>query len=396
MRPKTQMNKADPLIFNKPGTVFIDDRDLENHAGRSYLFTDPEHLITADRPEQILSALERMDRDLGLGFFLAGYIAYEAGLGLDKPIPARCRNSLPLLYFGAYRGFEEFDSERLELEGQGPEPDLANVRLSISEDEFLARVDEIKKYISAGDIYQINFTCKLLFENDGTGSCLFFRLRAAHPVCHSAFINTGDARIISLSPELFLRREGNRVLTRPMKGTIRRGRWFEEDEKFREQLADSEKDRAENLMILDLMRNDLGRVCELGSVQAPVIFKTEQYHSLFQMTSQAQGILKPGGSVSEMLRAAFPAGSITGAPKIRAMEVIAELEPQARSLYTGSLGYIGFDGRADLNIVIRTILIKNGTAHFHVGGGIVADSDPEAEYEETLIKGRALKEVLFE
>ena len=245
------MPQFDPSILSRPGTVFIDDRDLENHSGRSYLFSDPEYLIEARSAGQIPEALEHMDRSLESGMFLAGYLGYETGLALDKPITPRHQTSLPLLYFGAFSEFEEFDSERLELGGQAPAQDLNHIRLSISEEEFLARVDQIKKYVSAGDIYQINFTCRLLFENAGTAEGLFSRLRAAHPVCHSAFINLGEAQIVSLSPELFLRRQGNRVLTRPMKGTLRRGRWFGEDEKFREQLASSEKDRAENLMILD-------------------------------------------------------------------------------------------------------------------------------------------------
>ncbi|MCX5860464.1 MAG: anthranilate synthase component I family protein, partial [Proteobacteria bacterium] len=174
------------------------------------------------------------------------------------------------------------------------------------------------------------------------------------------------------------------------------GRNPAEDARLRRELSESPKDRAELNMIVDLERNDLGRVCRYGTVRVKEHARLETHPTVFHLGSTVEGRLRKGLSVVDLLRAAFPGGSITGAPKIRAMQIIAELEPQARSLYTGSLGYIGFDGRADLNIVIRTIFIKNGTAHFHVGGGIVADSDPEAEYEETLIKGQALKEVLFE
>jgi para-aminobenzoate synthetase component 1 len=202
--------------------------------------------------------------------------------------------------------------------------------------------------------------------------------------------------VVSSSPERFLRVNGSRVETCPIKGTRRRGRNPTEDSRLRRELSKSPKDRAELNMIVDLERNDLGRVCRYGTVQVREHARLETHPTVFHLVSTVEGRLRPGLDAVDLLRATFPGGSITGAPKIRAMQIIAELEPQARSLYTGSLGYIGFDGRADLNIVIRTILIKNGTAHFHVGGGIVADSDPEAEYEETLIKGQALKEVLFE
>lgn len=224
---------------------------------------------------------------------------------------------------------------------------------------------------------------------------IYERLRTINPAPFAAYLNYDNFKIVGSSPERFLQIRSRKVETRPIKGTLPRGKSPEEDILNREKLYSSVKDRAENLMIVDLMRNDLGRVCEFGSVKVPELFCVEQYSTVFHLVSTITGVLREDKDAVDCIKATFPGGSITGAPKIRAMEIIDELEPTCRHLYTGSIGYIGFDGDMDINIVIRTILIKKDIAYYQVGGGIVWDSQAEKEYQETLDKGKALKKVLL-
>ena len=392
--PNNRTGKFDLSILDNPGTVLIDDRDLEAGCGKTYLLSDPQELLVAEYPGQAPEVLERIDDCLESGLFVAGYLGYEAGLALDKAIAPRHKNSLPLAYLGVYEKCRELDSEEIDLPAEESSPELSNLRLNIKEEEYLAAIKKIKEYISAGEVYQINFTCKIFFENDGSASGLFARLRAAHPVCHSSFINMGDTRIISLSPELFLRRVGDRIQTRPMKGTIRRGRWSGEDEKFMRQLSESEKERAENLMIVDLMRNDLSRVCEFGSVRVNKLFSIEPYTTLFQMVSEVEGRLRGDVSLGQIIRNTFPPGSVTGAPKRRAMEIIDELEPHLRGPYCGAIGLFKPGGDFTLSVAIRVLAASQGRGAFWVGGGIMWDSVPELEYEETLIKAEAIMRAL--
>ena len=221
-------------------------------------------------------------------------------------------------------------------------------------------------------------------------------MRKVNPAPFAAYLNFDEVVIASSSPERFLRLQGDRVETRPIKGTIRRGKNQEEDELNSAWLLNSVKDRAENMMIVDLERNDLGRVCRYGSIKVTELAVLEKYPSVFHLTSTVVGRLRKEVTRIDLLKATFPGGSITGAPKIRSMEIIDELEPTRRSLYTGSIGYLSFDGDLDLNIIIRSFLIKGNKAYFQLGGAVVYDSDPEAEYQETLIKGQALFRALNE
>ncbi|MHB0998456.1 MAG: aminodeoxychorismate synthase component I [Armatimonadota bacterium] len=381
----------DHSMLYQPGTVLIDCRNIKSCSGYTHVFTEPSDLITALTPDEVASALRRLDEYLEYGFYIAGYLGYEAGLNLDKPIISKHKQSMPLIWLGVYKRCLVFDSETLDLGCVGELNDISDIRLNITEDDYLNNIRIIKEYITAGDIYQLNFTCKLLFEHHKPALHLFSRLRKAHPVCHSAFINTGDMQIVSLSPELFLERAGKRVLTRPMKGTSSRGRWFEEDIEIARQLPLDIKNRAENVMILDLMRNDLGRVCVAGGVSVPEMFKVEAYRSLFQMTSDVEGILRDEISVSDILKASFPPGSITGAPKIRAMEIIDQLEHESRGVYCGNIGMFRPGGDCLLNVAIRTIIQRGSHCEMGVGSGIVADSEPNAELRETLLKGQFLR-----
>lgn len=272
----------------------------------------------------------------------------------------------------------------------GSSPAGITLKSNFSKKDYLKAVEKAREYIISGDIFQVNLSQR--FETDLTGSPyeLYKRLRSVNPAPFACYLNFRDVTIVSASPERFLRLTGDRVETRPIKGTRPRGKTLAEDEALARELLTSIKDRAENIMIVDLERNDLGRVCQFGTVRVTERAILETYPTVFHLTSTVVGKLKPGKNYIDLLKASFPGGSITGAPKVRSMEIIDELEPTRRSVYTGSIGYLGFNGDMDLNIAIRTFLVKNKKAYFQVGGGIVYDSNPEAEYRETLDKARAL------
>lgn len=261
-------------------------------------------------------------------------------------------------------------------------------------DEYLEAVGKVKEYILAGDIYQANLSQRFSAPLLEPAWDLYRRLRVLNAAPFSAYLNFGDYAVASSSPERFLLVGGQEVETRPIKGTRPRSDDPELDERYRDELLASEKDRAEISMIVDLERNDLGRVCEYGSVQVTEHAVLESYATVHHLVSTVVGNLHRGNDIVDLLKASFPGGSITGAPKIRSMEIIDELEPTARSVYTGGIGYLGLNGNHDINIAIRTAIISGGKVYFQVGGGIVADSDPEAEYQETLDKGKAIFETV--
>jgi len=264
------------------------------------------------------------------------------------------------------------------------------LRSNFTHEGYVAAVQRVREYIQAGDIFQANISQRFEAEMPLEPYELYRRLRAINPAPFAAFLNLDGVAVVSASPERFLRLRGDRVETRPIKGTRPRGRDTATDEARARELVNSAKDRAEHVMIVDLERNDLGRVCRYGTVRVSELAALEKYATVFHLTSTVEGRLRPGTGVVDLLKSAFPGGSISGAPKVRAMEIIDEIEPTRRSVYTGSIGYLGFDGDLDLNIVIRTILVKDRRAYFQVGGAVVYDSDPEAEYAETLDKARAL------
>ena len=270
----------------------------------------------------------------------------------------------------------------------------AEVHSNFTRDEYIKAVEDAIEYIANGDIFQVNLSQRFESKLPCEPYELYLRLRRESPAPFACLLNFGDVTVAGASPERFLRMSGGRVETRPMKGTRPRGRSPAEDDALAAELLSSGKDRAENIMIVDLERNDLGRVCEYGSVKVRDMCTLEKYATVFQLTSTVEGKLGEGRDGIDLLKAAFPGGSVTGVPKVRAMEIIDELEPTRRGIYTGSVGYLGFDGGMDLNIVIRTFVIKGQRLYFQVGGGIVADSDPFMEYQETLDKARALMAAL--
>ena len=268
------------------------------------------------------------------------------------------------------------------------------LKANFSHEGYLEAVTKAREYIGAGDIFQVNLSQRLEVNLSVTPFELYKRLRRINPAPFAGYLNFEGVEIVGASPERFLKLKGDLVETRPIKGTKPRGKTTEEDRELAESLLKSAKDRAENIMIVDLERNDIGRVCRYGTVRVTELAILETYPTVFHLTSTVEGRLREGKSCIDLLKATFPGGSITGAPKVRAMEIIDELEPTCRSVYTGSMGYLGFNGDMDLNIVIRTIIIKDGRAYFQVGGAIVYDSEPEAEYIETLDKGQALIQAL--
>jgi para-aminobenzoate synthetase component 1 len=270
----------------------------------------------------------------------------------------------------------------------------SKIRANFTHGEYIEAVAVAKEYICAGDIFQVNLSQRFEVDLPVAPYELYRRLRLINPAPFACYLNFDDVVVAGASPERFLRLDGDLIETRPMKGTRPRGRSVAEDDDLARELLQSAKDRAENVMIVDLERNDLGRVCKYGTVKVRELWTLERYATVFQLTSTIEGRLRGGKNRIDLLKASFPGGSITGAPKVRAMEIIDELEPTRRSIYTGAIGYLSFDGKMDLSIVIRTFLIKDGRAYFQVGGGIVSDSDPEAEYRETLDKARALIEAL--
>jgi para-aminobenzoate synthetase component I len=268
------------------------------------------------------------------------------------------------------------------------------LKSNFTPEEYMKAVNRVREYIAAGDVFQVNLSQRFEADLKIPPYELYKRLRAVNPAPFASYLNFSGVAIVSASPERFLKVQSDLVETRPIKGTRPRGRDPVEDERLAHELIHSAKDRAENMMIVDLERNDLGRVCRYGTVKVTELAILETFPTVFHLTSTIAGKLRRGKSNIDLLKATFPGGSITGAPKVRAMEIIDELEPTKRSVYTGSIGYLGFNEDMDINIVIRTFLVKEGKAYFQVGGGIIYDSDPEAEYMETLDKARALIQAL--
>jgi len=269
-----------------------------------------------------------------------------------------------------------------------------NPESDFTREQYCAMVRSAKEYIRNGDIYQVNLSQRYKANFAGDSYLAYQALRRECPTPFSAYLSLGDIQIASGSPERFFETDGSTIRTRPIKGTRPRGRTKEEDEVLCSDLMSSAKDRAELVMIVDLLRNDLGKVCDIGSVEVETLFEAEAYENVFHLVSTICGTLSKNAGVTDLLRAVFPGGSITGAPKIRAMEIIDELEPVARGIYTGAIGYLGFDRRSDFNIAIRTLVCARQQIYYHVGGGVVWDSDPDEEYRETLDKGKSIHTIL--
>lgn len=358
-------------------------------AGQRCRFRDPHEVIRADAPEDLPAAFAAITRAQAEGRWLAGFAAYELGYCLTErlaPLLPEHRD-LPLLAFGVYDAPEDLPPPVSE---HAPQIELGEPLWS--EARYAEAFETVHDYIGAGDCYQVNLTFPVPVMCDAPPEALYAALSSAGQVPHGADVALAGVRLLSRSPELFFRVEGGKIVTRPMKGTRPRGATAEEDAALKADLIGAEKDRAENLMIVDLLRNDISRICAPGSVKVPRLFEVETYRSVHQMISEIEGELVPGADLPEILRAMFPCGSVTGAPKIRAMEIIRELEPDPRGIYCGAIGWTAPDGRMEFNVAIRTLMQTGpGQWRVNVGGGLVYDSTAHGEYEEALWKTRFLQ-----
>jgi para-aminobenzoate synthetase/4-amino-4-deoxychorismate lyase len=368
--------------------------DAANHD--SYLFLNPARLIVANRLEDIPSLFREIEAALDQGQWVAGYLSYECGYHFERfpniTVPK------PLAWFGVYTQVKIFDHSQAlgdreraavlheNASSIGCEAVAAQLDLEISKESYVAAIARIKEHLAAGNTYQVNFTDRIAFNSPLSPAQVYLALLAQQRVAYGAFLNIAGLPIISLSPELFFKTEGDRIITRPMKGTMARGLDRADDERMADLLRNDEKNRSEHVMIVDLLRNDLGRICRSGTVQVQDPFSIERYDTLHQMTSTVVGGLQPGISIYDIFRGLFPSGSITGAPKHRTMQIIRELERQFRGVYTGAIGCIGPNRSSVFNVAIRTLVMRDGNVTMGVGGGIVADSDPEDEYRECLLK----------
>jgi para-aminobenzoate synthetase/4-amino-4-deoxychorismate lyase len=384
--------------------VLLDDARATG-AADARLYRDPVEIVVARRAEEVVPALDRIEALRQSGRHLAGYMAYEAGLALEPRLaallPPRTGAAGPLVWFGAFTNYEAIPAaavpQWLRETAASEEAAIGPLDPLVPLGSYEATFETLRGAIEAGDIYQANLTFPLAGPWRGDPLALYAAIRPSAAAGYGGVIHDGSHWILSFSPELFFSLHGRSVRVKPMKGTRPRSRDAAEDRRLREELATSAKDRAENLMILDLMRNDLSRVAEAGSVRVEAPFTIESYPTVHQMVSTVNATLAPGKGAVDLLRALFPCGSITGAPKIRAMELINEVEPHLRGPYCGSIGRIAPSGDAAFNVAIRSLRLvpgenDGGRAVLGVGSAIVADSQALPEWRECLIKGGFVRE----
>ena len=367
-------------------TALIDFADVDG-TRTSLDFGEPDETLQALSLDEVEATLRAAQARAHAGAWVVGMLSYEAAPAFDPALRVRPRTDLPLAWFAVFsRPSAIHRPEPLPL----PAPAL---RADVPWPRYAATVETIRDAIANGEVYQVNYTLRMRGAFDACSLGLYQRLRAAQPDGFCAYLDLGRYRIASASPELFFQRVGNRLTTRPMKGTRPRGRHATEDETLARELREASKDRAENLMIVDLLRNDLSRLAKPGGVDVPQRFAVEQHPTVWQMTSTVTADIREGLGLAEILRALFPCGSVTGAPKVKAMHRIAELETSARGVYCGTIGYLKPGGDAVFNVAIRTVVVdtQNSTAECGLGSGIIWDSKAEAEYEEVLVKGRFLQ-----
>lgn len=370
-------------------------------ASPSFRLVEAVGVLEATRVGEVIATIEAAEAAAGRGLWVAGFVAYEAAPGLDPLLVVHDRDpddpfaALPLAWFAMFERAEETTLPLPRDEGVAAAPQGTWVPTT-TRDRYETSVDRIRELIAAGETYQVNHTMRLRSRVEGDPRGLYRDLCYAQRGAFAAYLDLGRYRILSASPELFFELRDGAIVTRPMKGTAPRGRWPEEDRAVAERLLASAKDRAENAMIVDLLRNDLGRISRTGSVAWADVFEVERYETIWQLTTTVSSTLESGVGLADVFRGLFPSGSVTGAPKVRTMEIIRELEDSPRGIYCGSVGYLApaGSGRPDarFNVAIRTVAVDTvtGTAEYGVGGGITWDSDAEAEYEEAVAKARVL------
>ena len=387
--------------MNGEPTVLFDSFDRQRNSA-SYSFTGLAEAITARSPAEVVPALRRVEAAVARGFHAAGFLSYEAAAGLDPVLVTPPAGPLPLLWFGIFakRTAIHAPEETASVPGSYETGDW---RCSVSAGEHAVAIARIREYIAAGDAYQVNFTLRQRFRFAGKPAAFYQDLCRSQRASFCAFLDIGRFQVLSASPELFFRLRDGLLTVRPMKGTAPRGRWWEEDEEIKQRLREDPKERAENLMIVDLLRNDLGMVAETGSVRVDSLFDLETLPTLHQLTSTVTARPRKGADLVEIVRALFPCGSVTGAPKKRSMEIIRELEDSPRGIYTGCIGYVSPPDEANagrrskanayeavFSVAIRTVVLDSatGTGELGVGSGVTWDSRANTEFAECLTKGR--------
>ncbi|HEY5337718.1 MAG TPA: aminodeoxychorismate synthase component I, partial [Rhizomicrobium sp.] len=357
-------------------------------------FVRPRRIVQAQNPEDVAPLLEALEAERRAGRHAAGYFSYELGYVLERKLnpllPAR--RDVPLAWFGIFDACEDLTGDAAvrmledRVRGRAYAGPLVH---EWNREVYGAHFARVHEWIEAGDIYQANLSLRSRFAAMGDPMALYLSLRERSGAAHCAFIDDGTRRILSLSPELFFSISRDReIVAKPMKGTAPRSADPARDAILRDNLSASEKDRAENLMIVDLLRNDMGRIARTGSVTAGELFTVETYPTLHTMISTVRAQLRPQTSLSQIVHALFPCGSVTGTPKIRAMEVIRQLEESPRGVYCGAIGHFAPDGSADFNVAIRTLTVSDGRGELGIGGAVVHDSRMDSEYDECLLKAR--------
>ena len=408
------MNKELPisLLLNKLKAsrtfVFLDSSLSDQDNRQSLLFINPHKVLCCYKTSGIKSCLSAMQKEKEKGNYLAGFLSYEAGHAFCQKLHIEKSHSFPLIWMGVFEKPIIYDHKKGSflngpfcVESIGGSRDhksgrISNLKLSIEKKDYIKNIKRIKDLIAAGDTYQVNYTTKLKFNFKGTDFDLYKKLRNNQKVSYGAFIKSNGFSILSYSPELFFRQTKERIYVCPMKGTMARGVNAQDDRIARKFLSKDPKNCAENIMIVDLLRNDLGKISQTSSVKTTRLFQVEAYKTLLQMTSMVESKLKKGLSLYDLFSSLHPSGSVTGAPKIRTMEIIKQLEPEERKIYTGSIGYIGPGNNSVFNVAIRTILLKGAKGEMGIGGGITHSSDPSSEWDECKLKSKFLTQVPFQ
>ncbi len=350
-------------------------------------FTEPVAILTTRKLSEVRHIVSRIEKYNEQGYYAAGYISYEAAPAFNRNMRVHNEPKMPLIWFGIFRKPDSIPFEKQEAFNE-----MLDWQADTDETAYQQAIAYIKKNIEAGNTYQLNHTIRLLADFKGNEAGLFHGLRDAQQADYCAYLKMDDFHVLSASPELFFAKKGSMLEAKPMKGTIKRGCSYDEDQKNKQILRSSEKEQAENVMIVDLLRNDLGRTAVPGSVKVPSLFNVEAYPTVYQMTSTVQAEMESSSRYLDLLEALFPCGSITGAPKLKTMALIEELEPSPREVYCGTIGYFTPEKDAVFNVPIRTAWIDqhSGKATYGVGGGVTWDSTAEGEYAEIAAKGKVL------
>lgn len=361
------------------------------HESQTFFLDQPEKIIQCESAGEVDDLLTKVEEWIKNGYNAFGFLTYEAGYAFLPNLPEPPRLTLPCAWFALSKDFQRELPPNFITEAK--QPAIHDLRLNQDLKFYEEALTRVKNYIWRGDTYQVNYTLRYNGQYDGSPHDLYSWLRMQQRVNYAALIETSEWAVLSFSPELFFRKNGKEILMRPMKGTAPRGRTLEEDYENAHKLRSSEKEKSENLMIVDLLRNDLGKICESGTVQVSASMEVEQYETLLQMTSTVSGVLNSNITTADVLRATFPSGSVTGAPKIRTMQIIDELEKRGRGIYTGAIGWWAAE-QSVFNVAIRTLFLdlQSGDLEMGVGSGILYEADIEREYRECELKAKFLTE----